>query len=101
MCKTFPSLQAEISAEIWSPQTIDEFPVLCSCCIGPWKNKDNRRKGMRVKESDRIAAMATELRKMEVNVKELKTVIIEGREKLKSSVIQSYGDHRITMSMQQ
>jgi 3-phosphoshikimate 1-carboxyvinyltransferase len=44
--------------------------------------------------------MATELRKMEVNVKELEDgLIIEGREKLKPSVIQSYGDHRIAMSM--
>jgi len=90
----------DISGEM-VPQTIDEFPILCvAAALAQGKTKITGAKELRVKESDRIAAMATELRKMEVNVKELEDgLIIEGREKLKSSVIQSYGDHRIAMSM--
>jgi 3-phosphoshikimate 1-carboxyvinyltransferase len=83
------------------PKTIDEFPILCvTAALAQGKTKITGAKELRVKESDRIAAMAAELRKMGVNVEELEDgLIIEGREKLQPAVIQSYGDHRIAMSM--
>jgi len=83
------------------PKTIDEFPVLCvSAALARGKTKITGAKELRVKESDRIAAMAVELRKMGVSIEELEDgLIIEGREKLQPAVIQSYGDHRIAMSM--
>lgn len=83
------------------PRSIDEFPILCvAAALAHGKTKITGAKELRVKESDRIAAMAAELRKMGVNVEELEDgLIIEGREKLKSASIQSYGDHRIAMSM--
>jgi len=83
------------------PKTIDEFPVLCvTAALAQGKTKITGAKELRVKESDRIAAMAAELRKMGVNIEELEDgLIIEGREKLLPAVIQSYGDHRIAMSM--
>jgi 3-phosphoshikimate 1-carboxyvinyltransferase len=83
------------------PETIDEFPVLCvAAALAQGKTKITGAKELRVKESDRIAAMAVELRKMGVSVEELEDgLIIEGRETLQPAVIQSYGDHRIAMSM--
>ncbi|MBI5056723.1 MAG: 3-phosphoshikimate 1-carboxyvinyltransferase [Nitrospirae bacterium] len=90
----------EISGDM-VPRSIDEFPILCvAAALARGKTKITGARELRVKESDRIAAMAAELRKMGVNVEELEDgLIIEGREKLKSANIQSYGDHRIAMSM--
>lgn len=83
------------------PKTIDEFPILCvTAALAQGKTKITGAKELRVKESDRIAAIAAELKKMGVNVEELEDgLIIEGRDKLQPAVIQSYGDHRIAMSM--
>ncbi|MBI5098632.1 MAG: 3-phosphoshikimate 1-carboxyvinyltransferase [Nitrospirae bacterium] len=83
------------------PKTIDEFPILCvAASLAQGKTKITGAKELRVKESDRITAIAAELRKMGVNVEELEDgLIIEGQEKLRPALIQSYGDHRIAMSM--
>ncbi|MBI5740271.1 MAG: 3-phosphoshikimate 1-carboxyvinyltransferase [Nitrospirae bacterium] len=83
------------------PRTIDEFPILCvAAASARGRTKITGAKELRVKESDRIASMAAELRKTGVDVEELEDgLIIEGREKLKPAFIQSYGDHRIAMSM--
>ena len=57
-------------------------------------------KELRVKESDRIASMAAELQKMDVMIEEQEDgLIIEGRENLRPAKTESYGDHRIAMSM--
>jgi len=83
------------------PKTIDEFPVLCvAAALARGKTRITGAKELRVKESDRISTMAAELRKMGVNIEELEDgLIIEGRETLKSAIVQSRGDHRIAMSM--
>jgi len=82
-------------------KTIDEFPILCvAASVAYGATKITGAKELRVKESDRIASMATELRKMEVEVEELEDgIIINGRERLKAATIQSYGDHRVAMAM--
>jgi 3-phosphoshikimate 1-carboxyvinyltransferase len=55
---------------------------------------------LRVKESDRIATMAAELRKMGVEVTELPDGMgITGRDSLSGAVCESHGDHRIAMSV--
>ncbi len=82
-------------------KAIDEFPALC---IAAAKAEGTTRitgaQELRVKESDRIASMASELSKMDVAVEELEDgLIIEGRETLKPARLMSYGDHRIAMSM--
>jgi len=82
-------------------RAIDEFPILC---VAAAKAKGTTRitgaGELRVKESDRIASMAAELRKMGVSIEELEDgLIIEGRERLNAAVIQSHGDHRIAMAM--
>ncbi len=54
---------------------------------------------LRVKESDRIATMTSELKKCGVTVQENEDgMIITGAEQLAGARCQSYGDHRIAMS---
>ena len=55
---------------------------------------------LRVKESDRIATIAAELRKMGAIVRELPDGMeITGRDALDGATCESHGDHRIAMSM--
>ena len=88
---------------IGSPQTemlIDEIPVLSA--IAPYtKNgieiRDARE--LRVKESDRIASIATNLRKMGAEVEEFDDGLrIPGGQQLHGAEIDSFGDHRIAMA---
>ena len=82
-------------------KAIDEFPILCvAAAKARGTTKITGARELRVKESDRIASMASELKKMGVKVDELEDgLIIEGREDLNPANIQSYGDHRVAMSM--
>jgi len=91
---------AEIGGDL-VVRAIDEFPVLCvAAAKARGRTVITGARELRVKESDRIASMAAELRKMGVAVEELEDgLIIEGREDLVSADIESYGDHRIAMSM--
>jgi 3-phosphoshikimate 1-carboxyvinyltransferase len=83
------------------PRAIDEFPVLCvaaACAEGRTIVRDARE--LRVKETDRIAAMAANLRRAGVEVVETEDGMeIEGGERLRGCVAESFGDHRIAMSM--
>ncbi len=83
------------------PKAIDEFPILCiAASLAQGTTKITGAKELRVKESDRISSMANELRKMGVEVEELPDgITIKGRERLKAATVQSYGDHRVAMSM--
>ena len=83
------------------PKAIDEFPILCiAASLAQGTTKITGAKELRVKESDRISSMANELRKMGVEVEELPDgITIKGRERLKAAAVQSYGDHRVAMSM--
>jgi 3-phosphoshikimate 1-carboxyvinyltransferase len=82
------------------PSLIDEFPVLC--VLATKANGTTRITGageLRVKESDRIRAMAEGLKKMGADVQELEDgLIIGGNAKLKGAQIQSFGDHRVAMA---
>ncbi len=83
------------------PSLIDEFPIIC--VLASQANGISEIRGaeeLRVKESDRITAMAVELRKMGVNVEELDDgLIIEGPAFLKGTEINSYNDHRVAMAL--
>lgn len=83
------------------PRAIDEIPIVAvaaAYAAGTTVIKDAAE--LRVKESDRIAAMATELRKMGATVKELPDGMeITGAESLAGAVCESHGDHRIAMSL--
>ncbi len=83
------------------PRAIDEIPILAvaaSRAEGTTVIKDAAE--LRVKESDRIATMAAELRKMGVIVTERSDGMeITGTDELRGAVCESHGDHRIAMSM--
>lgn len=90
------------------PRLIDEVPLLCvaaACAEG--MTTVSGAAELRVKESDRIAAMATELRARGVRVEELPDgLVIEGkgparrgRLPLHGGEARGYGDHRIVMAM--
>jgi 3-phosphoshikimate 1-carboxyvinyltransferase len=79
---------------------IDEIPVLAA--IAPYTSggieiRDARE--LRVKESDRIAAIATNLRVMGAQVEEREDGLkIPGGQKLHGAQVDSLGDHRIAMA---
>jgi 3-phosphoshikimate 1-carboxyvinyltransferase len=79
---------------------IDEIPVLAA--IAPYTTsgieiRDARE--LRVKESDRIAAIATNLRAMGAQLEEREDGLkIPGGQKLRGAEIDSLGDHRIAMA---
>ena len=83
-----------------SAALIDEIPVLAA--IAPYTEegveiRDARE--LRVKESDRIASIATCLRAMGAEVEEREDGLkIPGRQKLHGAEIDSFGDHRIAMA---
>ncbi len=83
------------------PRAIDELPVLAvaaSYAEGKTVIKDAAE--LRVKESDRIATMAAELRKMGAAVTELPDGMeIIGKDTLMGTHCDSHGDHRIAMSV--
>ncbi|MBE0446596.1 MAG: 3-phosphoshikimate 1-carboxyvinyltransferase [Actinobacteria bacterium] len=83
------------------PKLIDEIPVIAVAATqaeGRTIIRDARE--LRVKESDRIAALSTELRKMGADIEELEDgIIINGPSNLKGTRVKSYGDHRIAMSL--
>lgn len=90
----------EIGGEL-VPRAIDEFPVICVAAAhasGRTVIRDARE--LRVKETDRIAAMAVSLRSAGVEVAETEDGMeISGLERLRGCVTDSCGDHRIAMSM--
>ena len=99
-CKNSKNLKAvKISGDIM-PSLIDEFPILCVLASQAEGITEIRgAEELRVKESDRIKAMATELKKLEVEVEEYPDGIsIKGKASLKGAEIESYHDHRIAMS---
>lgn len=79
---------------------IDEIPVLAA--IAPYTESgiEIRDAGeLRVKESDRIASVAANLRAMGAEVEEREDGLkIPGRQKLRGAEINSFGDHRIAMA---
>lgn len=83
------------------PRSIDEIPVIAvaaATASGMTIIKDAAE--LRVKESDRIATIATELRKMGAVVRERPDGLeITGREQLTGATCESHGDHRIAMSL--
>jgi len=81
-------------------QLIDELPVLAA--IAPYTRGGIRirdAKELRVKESDRIALVASNLRAMGAEVEEFEDGLdVPGGQSLHGATIDSGGDHRIAMA---
>lgn len=84
-------------------EMIDELPMLAA--LGPFTENGieiHDAKELRVKESDRIAALAAGLREMGARVEEFPDGLrVEGRapEKLHGAKVNPEGDHRIAMAL--
>ncbi|HJU05958.1 MAG TPA: 3-phosphoshikimate 1-carboxyvinyltransferase [Nitrospiraceae bacterium] len=85
------------------PQTIDEFPILCvAAAVAEGETIVTGAEELRVKESDRIATMTSELRKMGVAIRETPDgLVIQGSagRPLRGASCTSHGDHRVAMSV--
>ncbi len=89
------------------PQTIDEFPILCvAAAVAEGETVITGAEELRVKESDRIATMANELRTMGACIEERPDgMVIQGlgckgvNGTLTGTTCTSHGDHRVAMSV--
>jgi 3-phosphoshikimate 1-carboxyvinyltransferase len=82
------------------PQLIDELPILAVAgALASGTTIIRHAQELRVKETDRIAAIAHNLRAMGVEVIEQQDGLeIHGRGELKGARVASFGDHRIAMA---
>lgn len=89
------------------PRMIDELPILCvAAAVAEGRTVITGAGELRVKESDRIATMATELRTMGAKITEQADgLTIEGLGTTKGNGVlggatcSSHGDHRVAMSV--
>lgn len=81
------------------PNLIDELPILAVAGTQLEHGLEIRDAGeLRHKESDRIAAVAENLRRMGARIEEFEDGMLVERSHLKGSLIESFGDHRIAMA---
>jgi len=82
------------------PQLIDELPILAVAgALASGTTIIRHAQELRVKETDRIAAIAHNLRAMGAEVIEQQDGLeIHGRGELKGARVASFGDHRIAMA---
>jgi len=100
-CKGNAELKAIHITKENIPGLIDEFPILCVAATQASGTTIIRgAEELRVKESDRIKSMATELKKMGAEIEEFEDGLsITGKKGLKGTIIESYRDHRIAMAL--
>lgn len=79
----------------------DLVPILAVlCALTPGHSQIVNAGRLRIKESDRLKAIATELSKMGACITELEDGLdIVGVDKLKGAVVDSWNDHRIAMAL--
>lgn len=86
-----------IDASEW-PDIVPILTVLAAFSQGQTKIVNAAR--LRIKESDRLRAISTELNKLGADVKELEDgLVINGGKHLKGGTVYSWNDHRIAMSL--
>ncbi|HHX63156.1 MAG TPA: 3-phosphoshikimate 1-carboxyvinyltransferase [Epulopiscium sp.] len=83
------------------PSLIDELPIIAVAgCFAKGTTVIADAAELRVKECDRITAMTAELSKMGASISESQDgMIIEGKGSLHGASVESYGDHRVAMSL--
>lgn len=83
------------------PKLIDEIPIIAAAAAfaeGKTIIKDAAE--LKVKETNRISATVKEMKKMGIDIEELEDgMVITGSNTLNPSVLESYHDHRIAMTM--
>ncbi|GAB6109017.1 3-phosphoshikimate 1-carboxyvinyltransferase [Fusibacter bizertensis] len=80
------------------PDIVPVLAVLAALSVGETRIINASR--LRIKESDRLKAIATELSKLGAIIEEVEDgLIIQGQPTLKGGVVDSWNDHRIAMSL--
>jgi len=97
----FSRLQGVRITKKMIPSLIDELPILMvACSLAEGKSEIRGAEELRFKETDRIQAMCKNLAELGVKLKERPDgCIIHGTQNLKGGVVDSFGDHRVAMSM--
>ena len=90
----------EICGEI-IPRLIDEIPIIAvAACFAEGTTIIRNAEELKVKETNRISAVVTELKKIGADIEETEDgMIIKGGKPLKGGNTESYHDHRMAMSM--
>lgn len=83
------------------PRLIDEIPVIAVvAALAEGKTIISNAEELKVKESNRIKAIVTELKKIGANIEETEDgMIIYGKSALAGGIVESYDDHRIAMAL--
>jgi 3-phosphoshikimate 1-carboxyvinyltransferase len=83
------------------PRLIDEIPILALAALFAEGTTVIRGAGeLRIKETDRLKAIAGELKKLGANISETSDgLVIQGGQKLHYAVCHSRGDHRMAMTL--
>jgi 3-phosphoshikimate 1-carboxyvinyltransferase len=83
------------------PRLIDEIPILAVAALfAEGRTVIRGAEELRVKETDRLKAVASELTKMGAHMEETPDgLIIDGPQQLKFAVCHSHDDHRMAMSL--
>jgi len=83
------------------PRAIDEFPVIgVAAALAKGTTTISDAEELRVKETDRITAICSELGKLGARLEARPDgMLIEGVEQLRGAEVVSHGDHRIAMSL--
>jgi len=83
------------------PGLIDEIPVIAViAATAEGRTTITGAEELKVKESNRITSMVTEMQRVGIKVRELPDGMeIEGENRITGGTVESYGDHRIAMAM--
>jgi 3-phosphoshikimate 1-carboxyvinyltransferase len=83
------------------PRAIDEFPLLAVLALfAEGRTVFSGAAELRVKESDRISTMASELGRLGGRVTELPDgLVLEGGGTLRGAACRSHGDHRVALAL--
>ena len=90
----------EIGGDI-IPRLIDEIPVLAvAATFAKGTTTIRNAEELKIKESNRISAIVTELKKIGANIEETEDgMIIHGKNILQGGIVESHNDHRIAMAL--
>jgi len=96
---------SDLKATVVTPKEIslliDEIPIIAVAATQAHGVTRITGAGeLRVKETDRLKAISTELKKMGANIEELEDgLVITGPTEMSGAMVNSYKDHRIAMSL--
>ena len=87
-------------ADIDLNQTPDALPMMAVLgCLAKGKTRLLHVPQARIKETDRIAVMAQELKKMRARIEETADGLLIEESELKGTEVHGHGDHRVVMAL--